>query len=234
LPANLKAQIMQSVVLISSQSQFSSGLSHCGFPRQALSPDQLEAADFINDDDPCDEISRDAPELGIIIRTDYSNEDAWNAFCLCLQDGEKEFADARNAAAVDETAAKGDTAPAASEPRNDSEDQEMDGDQEIDSNDDEPSRIFRIVNASSPQERALFTNISNLTALRLLTDVDIRPSPPLPTGSPRLKIPNRLIDYDGWQEIYSGKHLWIYDTKSNSDQCVRLISHSGEMYGTAT
>jgi hypothetical protein len=230
LPANLKAQIMQSVGMVISLS-FHSGLSHCGFPRQALSPEQLEAADFINDDDPYDEISRDAPELGIIIRTDYSNEDAWNAFCLCLQDGEKEFADARNAAAVDETT-KVHTAPAASEPRNDSEDQEMDSDQETDSN-DEPSRIFRIVNAS-PQERALFTNISNLTALRLLTDVDIRPSPPPSTGSTRLKIPNKLIDYDGWQEIYSGKHLWMYDTKSNSDQCVRLISHSGEMYGTAT
>ena len=147
-----------------------------------------------------------------------------------LQDGEKEFADAKNTADANEAAVDG-SSPVVSTPS--TEDQEMEGG-DSDEDDDESTSIFKIVNASSPQERALLTDISNLTALRLLTDVDIRPSPPVPEGSSRLKYPNKLVDYDGWQEVYSGKHLWIYDTKSNSDQCVRLISHAGETYGTAT
>jgi hypothetical protein len=43
-----------------------------------------------------------------------------------------------------------------------------------------------------------------------------------------------LIDLDGWQEIYHGKTIWIYDAKSNVDQCVRLVSHHSDFYGTAT
>jgi hypothetical protein len=186
----------------------------------------LETADFINDDDPFDEISTEATEMGIIIRTDYSDEDSWNTFCLRLKDGEKEFMDAKTAAETNE--APPESAPPASG-------DQMDGiDSEGDDSEDEAPSIFKIVNPSSSQERAIVRDISNITALRLLTDVDIRLCPSVPDGSTRLKHPDRLIDYDGWQEVYSGKHLWIYDTKSNSDQCVRLISHAGETYGTAT
>jgi hypothetical protein len=195
-----------------------------------LSPEALQVADFINDDDPCDDISSDVAELGIIIRTDYSNEDAWNAFYLRLQDGEKEFADSKNSASTSEA---GNGAQSSSTPPIEAE--EMgDSDNDGDDSEDESTSIFKIINVSSPQERALVTDISNLTSLRLLTDVDIRPCPPILEGSTRLKQPNKLIDYDGWQEVYSGKHLWIYDRKSNTDQCVRLISHAGEVYGTAT
>ena len=50
-----------------------------------------------------------------------------------------------------------------------------------------------------------------------------------------MRPPNRLVDHDGWQEVYSGKTVWIYDAKSNQDQCVRLVSQkSAAMYGTAT
>jgi len=43
-----------------------------------------------------------------------------------------------------------------------------------------------------------------------------------------------LIDQGGWQEIYLGKQLWIYDSRSNSDDCVRVVSQVGDFYGTAT
>ena len=110
---------------------------------------------------------------------------------------------------------------------------------EDDTEDDEnaaASPVFYVVNplASSPR-RTTFSGISNLSALRLLNDVDIRRAPKPPQGTKRIRPPNRLVDHDGWQEVYSGKTVWIYDTQSNQDQCVRLVSQKGAaMYGTAT
>lgn len=96
--------------------------------------------------------------------------------------------------------------------------------------------IFHIINAApSSPIRAMFAGISNLTALRLLNDVDIRRIPEPPAGTKRIKPPNRLVDYHGWQEVYSGKMVWVYDEQSNLDQCVRLVGQeSATMYGTAT
>ena len=67
-----------------------------------------------------------------------------------------------------------------------------------------------------------------------INDVDVRPAPTPPTGTKRVKPPNRLVDCHGWQEIYAGKLVWIYDSKSNVDQCVRLVGQQGAMYGTAS
>jgi len=65
--------------------------------------------------------------------------------------------------------------------------------------------------------------------------VDIRPCPTLPEGTKqRIHPPNRLVDQGGWQEIYVGPTIWIYDTQSNKDQCARLVSPQGDIYGTAT
>ncbi|KAG6886273.1 hypothetical protein C0993_006683 [Termitomyces sp. T159_Od127] len=106
-------------------------------------------------------------------------------------------------------------------------------DSDTESSDGVPSPIIKIVNPS-PAEMPLFHNISNLRALRLLNDVDIRPAPNLPQGQSRIKPPNRLIDQGTWQEIYTGMTIWIYDTQSNVDRCVRLVSQEGDIYGTAT
>ena len=95
--------------------------------------------------------------------------------------------------------------------------------------------IFHIVDPQDADARALLTGLSNLAALRLLNDVDVRRAPAPPSGTKRIKPPNRIVDHDGWQEVYAGKTLWIYDAKSNADQCVRLVSQVGAaMYGTAT
>jgi len=95
-------------------------------------------------------------------------------------------------------------------------------------------KLIKVINATQPEERAIFQNISNLRALRLFNDVDIRPAPVVPSGSRRISPPNRLVDFAGWQEIYSGVTLWIYDALSNTDQSVRLVSPEGDVYGTAT
>lgn len=95
--------------------------------------------------------------------------------------------------------------------------------------------VFVVVNATTPDGRAKLTGISNLTALRLFNDVDVRQAPNPPRGTERIKPQNRLVDLDGWQEVYGGKTMWVYDEKSNQDQSVRLVGQQGTaMYGTAT
>lgn len=94
-----------------------------------------------------------------------------------------------------------------------------------------PDHIIKIV--SRPGD-PLFDGISNLTALRLLNDVDIRLAPLPPSGTSRITPSNRLIDRNGLQEIYRGKTIWIYDRQSNADESVRLVNQEGDMYGTAT
>lgn len=172
-------------------------------------------------------------ELGVILRTDFSDEPAWLAFCHRLQEGEQEFT--ASPSEEDDTTmdqpepnivghSTAGSAPTAEENSSDDSDDE-----------DSLNAIFHVVNPSLPEERALLFNISNLSALRLFNDVDVRQAPAPPPDTKRISPQNRLVDSDGWQEIYLGKNLWIYDAKSNSDQCVRVVSQtSSDMYGTAT
>lgn len=169
-----------------------------------------------------DAVTRDGPELGLIVRTDFSDEPSWVAFCTRLQENEKEFI--LGSDDVDENASKQPLQPDNVGEEEDSDDEDSDA----------PPAIFHIINPSSPQERELLAGISNLGVLRLFNDVDVRPSPTSPHGANCIRPPNRLVDYHGWQEFYRGKNVWIYDAKSNIDQCVRIVSQSGDMYGTAT
>ncbi len=179
---------------------------------------------FATDDDPLDSVTVEASGLGIVLRTDFSNDQAWHAFCDKLQQAEAEFAADSNAS-IDENTPTTQTPQHEAMDEDESEEGEEDG--------DEPSPVFYVLDPE-PIHRPAFTAISNITALRVLNDVDIRPAPPLPSSMKRIKPSNRLVDHDGWQETYTGKMVWIYDTKSNTDQCVRLVSQQGAMYGTAT
>ncbi|KAG9316696.1 hypothetical protein JVU11DRAFT_2756 [Chiua virens] len=176
------------------------------------------------DPDPLDGVSRDTPELGLLIRTDFSDERAWEAFCARLQDSERK-AEPEGGDDADEDASE-------QGPPFDNMDEEDDSNYDSDEEDAENAPIFRIINPSFPEERALLTDASNLTALRLFNDVDVRRSPPLLRNVKHIYPPNRLVDHHGWQEIYQGKNVWIYDAMSNIDQCVRVVSQSGDMYGT--
>ncbi|KAF7362083.1 hypothetical protein MVEN_00553900 [Mycena venus] len=104
-------------------------------------PPTALAEEFLNDDDPFDDLIGDGPQLGLLLRTDFSSDDAWQTFC---------------------------------------------------------------------------------------------PPPHPPAGTKRYSPPNRLVDKKGWQEIYTGLTIWIYDAQSNNDQCARLVSQEGDVYGTAT
>ncbi|KAG6920095.1 hypothetical protein DXG01_010163 [Tephrocybe rancida] len=179
--------------------------------------------DDFEDDDPLDYLL-EGRELGILLRTNYSNENAWQAFCTKLQDAEQDLADGLKKSEPDTNEARVSKSSTA---------QHEDSDSDTESFEGPPSPIIKIVNPSVP-EILLFQNISNLEALHLLNDVDIRPAPTPPTGESRIKPPNRLIDQGMWQEIYTGMNIWIYDAQSNTDQCVRLVSQQGDIYGTAT
>lgn len=189
---------------------------------QEIFPEATSTAESDTDPDPFDGVTRDVPELGLIVRTDFSDEPSWAAFCTRLQDSEKELF-----LGSDDVAEN-----ASSQPIQPDSVDEQDGSDDED--EDVPPAIFRVINPSSPQERELLAGISNLIGLRLFNDVDVRPSPNPPHGANRIRPPNKLVDFRGWQEFYRGKNVWIYDTKSNIDQCVRVVSQSGDMYGTAT
>ncbi|EDR09138.1 uncharacterized protein LACBIDRAFT_296461 [Laccaria bicolor S238N-H82] len=179
----------------------------------------------IQDFDPMDHLLDDE-ELGVVIRTDYSNEDAWNNFVKKLRQSEVEFVESTQEPEADtegtDKAATSSDNMAIDPPSADSDDSS-----------DEMS-IIKIIDPTTPEDRGLLHDISNLTALRLLNDVDIRPSPDRPPGTKPISPPNPLVDQGGWQEIYFGKNIWIYDSRSNLDECVRVISQVGDIYGTAT
>ncbi|OSD06839.1 hypothetical protein PYCCODRAFT_1431029 [Trametes coccinea BRFM310] len=204
-----------------------------------VTAEAIEDADFTTDDDPLDAISDDAPGLGILLRTDYSDEAAWQAFYAKLQDAEAEFSSEVPSESPDADADMHGEAPSAAQGAASSS-TDAEGDTTMDDEDaegddgDDAAPIFLVIDAP-PAERAKFEGLSNLAALRLLNDVDARRAPAPPAGTKRIRPPNRLIDHDGWQEVYTGKTIWIYDAKSNQDHCVRLVSQkSAAMYGTAT
>jgi hypothetical protein len=97
-----------------------------------------------------------------------------------------------------------------------------------------PPTIFTLVNLSETDPlRTQITNASNLRVLRLFNDINVVRAVSPPPGTPRVR-GNRLIDCDGYVEVYEGNIIWVYDAQSNTDRSVRLVSQRGEVYGAAT
>jgi hypothetical protein len=73
-------------------------------------------------------------------------------------------------------------------------------------------------------DAAHFNNISNLRALRLLFDVSLR-------ATQQSTAQHRLSGLRGLQETYDarGRTLWVFDARSRSDGCVRLVSEAGDV-----
>ncbi|KAJ7209613.1 hypothetical protein GGX14DRAFT_631030 [Mycena pura] len=178
-------------------------------------PTVLDNADILKDADPFD-------DLGLLIRTDFSNEDAWSSFCERLKAEEEDFIQSV-------------------EPS--TEDVEMDDNGEDDSDSSSENGIkapiVKIINPTSDQDRALLENLSNLGALRIFDEAYVHRATSPPAGTKRISPPNRLIDRNGWQEAYRGIYLWIYDAQSNIDQCARVVmqgsddtypTHSGDSW----
>ena len=192
-------------------------------------PEPNDESDFFMDEDIFDEITDDeAPGLGILVRTDFSNDEAWGTFLAKLKEGEEEFSSSTDR--VKDTEMDQDepsTSTSTSGVKVDNDKGDSDG-----LSDQDSGLIISILDPT-PETRPYFSDISNLTALRLLNDVDLRRLT-IPPNTKRYVPPNPIVDCDGWQEIYHGKTLWIYDAKSNGDQCARLVSKRSDVYGTAT
>ncbi|KAH9485254.1 hypothetical protein JR316_0002161 [Psilocybe cubensis] len=189
-------------------------------------------ASYESDPDPTDPVLEDE-ELGLIIRTDFTNDDAWNSFCGKVQAAQKELLSDLSGGGAEAAAEGGSDVAMDGVPPPPHSVTPDDADDESDSS-SEGADIVKILDPSDPADRLKLTDISNLAALRLFNDVDIRPAPIPPTGTKRISPWNPLIDQSGWQEIYRGKNLWIYDSKSITDECVRVVGQEGNFYGTAT
>lgn len=189
----------------------------------------LSVLEEIHDDD--DELDC-TPGMGIIVRTDYSDDTAWDGFVSALKDAEKDLVSPED----DETPSAGDAAEG-SAARAGEPDSESDEEMDADNGNGEGqllTAIFTLINPSLPTLRNRLSGISNLTALRLFNDVDIVPAPRPPQGTHRIKPGNRIMDLNGLLEVYSGDLVWVYDAQSNQDRSVRLINQKCEIYGAAT
>ena len=198
---------------------------------QLSQPEPNDESDFFMDEDLFDEITDDeAPGLGILVRTDFSDDEAWRTFLEKLKEGEEEFSSSSGQQEdVEMDRDEPSTSASASTP--DSKMGEDGGGSDC-SSDQDLGPIISILDPS-PEVRPYFADISNLAALRLLNDVNLRKLTILP-HTKRFDPPNPIVDCDGWQETYHGKSLWIYDATSNRDQSARLVSKRSDFYCTAT
>jgi len=192
--------------------------------------------------DPFDEVLDAADTPGLLIRTDFSNEEAWQAFLAKFQAAERELLESLrpsppgDASSSDPSPKNQDVEMGAEAPAPQGDDGADSGGSDAEDDDDGAlEAVVMVYNPTSSAERELVNNISNLSALQLFCDADIRPAiPPPPDMNTRYKPNNVLINKNGWQLVFAGKDLWIYDAQSARDECVRVVTQAGEMYGTAT
>ncbi|EUC64975.1 hypothetical protein RSOL_495200 [Rhizoctonia solani AG-3 Rhs1AP] len=168
---------------------------------------------------------------GIVVRThfDSNDEPAWDAFLTILEELErKSLADVPNIQMESDSDSEED----------EEEDEEMAkaGPPPITY---ESDAIFTVVDPVKQEAyqawRDKLSNASNIALLRLFNDASIVPSPsPSATALKRIKPGHRLIDEDGFQEVYSGGTIWVWDHQSAKNQSVRLVSPQVFVYGDAT
>jgi len=184
-------------------------------------------------------------EPGVLVRTDFTNEDAWTSFVDRLQQAEAELESEAQMVVEggDDASGAAEAAPEGADDAMDEDDDESSSESEAGTQNEagasnagasaDVAPLIYVLNPDSPETRNALSNLSNLGALRLLTDVIARPAPTRPVDAKALP-PHRLRSRDGWQETYVGKTLWIYDARSNTDGCARLVSGKADLWGTAT
>jgi hypothetical protein len=162
------------------------------------------------------------------VRTDFSDDKAWVEFRTLLAESEREIIADSSDREPNEHGDQGE------EPSDESSSDDGASTTGSASAVNPPLTFFSIISPDSESDRMLLINSPNIAILRLVAEADIRPAPPVPQGSKRVKPGHRLIDLDGFQEIYRGRLLWIYDANSNRDGAVRMVNLEGDVYGTAT
>jgi len=101
----------------------------------------------------------------------------------------------------------------------------------------ETDAIFVVIDPTSQDSgqlsKEMLSDASNIALLRLFNDATILPSPPVKEGTTK-RTRHRLIDEDGYQEVYQGARIWVWDRQSAKDQTLRLVSSRVFVYGDAT
>jgi len=175
---------------------------------------------------------------GIIVRTDFSDDNAWDLFCKTVSDSEIEGVKDMRAGQGeedgdgdengDESSSEEDEEPLATI----SEQQGQDPTPVANSPDVQTPSSFILF--SSAEHRPILEGASNLTLLRLFNDVNLVHAPSRPKDSTEKAPQHNLVNRDGFQEAYEGRLLWVFDHASNRDQSARAVSLSGQTYASAT
>ncbi|KAF8339726.1 uncharacterized protein EI90DRAFT_3037590 [Cantharellus anzutake] len=183
------------------------------------------------------------PQRGVIVRVGFSSDPAWNSFLESVlqteRDGIKELLNTAGAENQEQNDSGGESS--SEEDTNLPEEGESSSQRQAGPAPcSPPSETFIVIDPSDPTSpyhhlAPRLQNATNITLLRLFSDLDIIPTLPVP---PQQRIPARasspLIDMDGLHEIYEGRTVWVYDEKSNQDGSVRLIVPRPTTYGLAT
>ncbi|CAE6426856.1 unnamed protein product [Rhizoctonia solani] len=176
---------------------------------------------------------------GIVVRTHLDSEDEtiWHTFSAMLEDLErKSLADLPGAQIENDSNSDSEEEEEESDRKNEDEEMAEAGSPPICY---ESDALFVVVDPVNHEAyhalRDKLSNASNITLLRLLNDVSITSSPTSPDSAPkRIKPGHRLIDEDGFQEVYTGGRIWVWDHQSAKDQTLRLVSPYVFVYGDAT
>ncbi|KAG8939061.1 hypothetical protein FRC04_007036 [Tulasnella sp. 424] len=219
----------------------------------------VQAIPWLVDKDPLDlddgpSEARVVNARGVIVRTDFSNDGAWDEFVARVKEAEREgFSGMVTGPNEEGEGEEGEDSESSEE-----EEEEESGQQTMDvdptggagegsSSQTEIPSVFHIINPEPTDPlRALLENAPNIRLLRLFNDVQIVPAPPKPrppqgdlfSGMPKKKQQqqpssaaasspkntNRLVDKFGWKEVYPGRVLWVYDAESNAAGSVRVVN----------
>ncbi|KAG8907477.1 hypothetical protein FRB99_004053 [Tulasnella sp. 403] len=194
---------------------------------------------------------------GVIVRTDYANDVAWERFVSAVKETEAEgIREMSEKMQEDDGGNEGDEEGSTEDEDEDNEDEERDAKMDVSEAGQEGTTTqpdpappkgsaFHIVELP-PDQRHITENASNLRLLRLFNDVDIveAPKKPPPEGvyyvGPQAKETtispdNKLVEKFGLKEVYPGRVVWVYDARSNDDMCARLIRNGvDDGYGSYT
>jgi hypothetical protein len=160
---------------------------------------------------------------GVIVRTDFTNDEAWNAVVQIINESEKSGA-AELSQIADATPDEAGESGSESESEDEEGDTEMAGSSALKEDDAIAFDSSFIIYDPPADQRSLFTNASNLRLVRIFNDVDIIGNPPPSKSQKRTAAGvNKLVDFDGFHEVYDDRLIWVYDSSSNSEGSLRLV-----------
>ncbi|KAH8831516.1 hypothetical protein DL96DRAFT_835928 [Flagelloscypha sp. PMI_526] len=178
-----------------------------------------------NHPDPFD-FPEDEEPMGVLVRTDYEDEESWQSFLDGVRRAEEELLSELKQSNADEDVAMDDASGSSQAAPGELEEEEH----ESSSDDDEVApKIISVLSDPST-----LSGLTNILVLRLLCDASLARAPTKPNDVKALP-PHRLTGSVGLRETFSKTPtIWIYDSLSNKDGSLKAINNIGpELYGCA-